>query len=356
MEYTWRECIFLNDNKAIKEYFKNHKNSMFILGQGFDPRTCEGIGMFYHLDSEIKVFLIDYSDKSDNSSNVKSASENLKKIQGMIPHNQLNIIKVKNIKHFSEEVKKELNKEKIKGFDNILIDVSAMPREISYVLIKRLLALRSGNQKIYVFVCENSALDDSIEPIIDKMDTVEFMHGFNSFSMGMETISDAITVWIPILGYNELSAFKKISDALEPDEICPVIPFPGLNANRGEKIIRYYGDYIFKTLEVDKRNIMYIPERYPLLGYEKLCKTVEYYKNAIAPDNDNDTSVRFVFSTQSSKLIDIGILLAIMDLQKQGYLVGIMTLEYEGYRFEGNYDIKQNKLCCLCLNDREFEW
>lgn len=230
-----------------------------------------------------------------------------------------------------------------------------MPRTVSFNIIKRIWSIKEKSQKLYILVCENSDLDDNIEPIIAP-ETVGYLSGFNSFSMEMEAINDTTIVWLPILGYNELPAFKIIEEKLKPDELCPVVPFPGIDAKRGEKIIRYYGQYLFKSLEVDKRNIMYVPELYPLLTYEKLCNTVQYYENALNPDKKE--IIRYVFSTQSSKLMDVGTLLTIMELQKQSYTVGIVIVENEGYNLNDKYVMDKNKntLCCICLDDKIFEW
>lgn len=102
-----------------------------------------------------------------------------------------------------------LTQELISKYENIAIDISAMPRGVGFSIIKRLVDLKAENQKIHILVCENSQYDDRIKPVIVE-DSAEFLPGFNTFSMSMEQDNDE-TVWLPILGLQEENAFSIIA-------------------------------------------------------------------------------------------------------------------------------------------------
>lgn len=363
MIFQWQDSVYLKNDNEVRQFFKSHMDQLFILGKGFDPRTCEGIKIFSQLNGDIHVLLVNYFEKnfaSPKQNEIKSL-DNYKNLNSFINKDYLKEINIqmwrkesenqRSITH--ESIRKSITKEVIEKYKEIIVDISAMPRTVSFNLIKRIKDIIGENQKLYVLVCENSDLDDKIDPIISA-ESAEYLQGFGTFSIGREEISDTTKVWLPILGFNELPAFRKIEEFLKPNEICPVIPFPGLNAKRGENTIRYYGEFLFKALEVEKRNIIYVPESHPILTYIKLCNTVQYYENAL--NCERESIIRYIFSTQSSKLMDVGILLAIIDLQSQGYTVGMAIVENEGYNVKGEYKERNNKLSCICLNDKEFDW
>ena len=105
---------------------------------------------------------------------------------------------------------------------------------------------------------------------------------------------------------------------------------------------------------MEKRNIIYVPENHPLWVYQKLYDTVRYYEKALHIDQDR--VIKYAFSSQSSKLIDIGVLLAIMDLAREGIKAGIVVVENQGYQAENTYPEKDEELYCLCLDDSIFVW
>ena len=254
----------------------------------------------------------------------------------------------------SESVRAQFSREFISGYQTIVIDVSAMPRGVGYSIIKRLIDIKGETQKLCVAVCENSKFDDRIRPVIVD-ESAEYLPGFNTFSMLLEQ-DDGETVWFPVLGLDDVTAFHIIDNYLKPIEICPVIPFPSKDIQRGERILRSCGEALFRERNVEKRNIIYVPENYPLWVYQKLYDTVRYYEKALHIDQNSNRVIKYAFSSQSSKLIDIGVLLAIMDLVREGIKAGIVVVENQGYQAEDPYPKEDEELYCLCLNDSIFAW
>ena len=128
------------------------------------------------------------------------------------------------------------------------------------------------------------------------------------------------------------------------------------NVRREEEIIRRHGNELFTALEIEKRNIIYVPENQPIIMYQKLCNTVNFYESALNPSSV-DTEINYVFSSQGSKIMDIGVLMAIIDLIKNGLTVGMAIIENEGYdKSQTEYNPEYNELCCVCLDDNEYAW
>ena len=358
----WEDCLFLEGEQDIKEHFSTSEKILLILGKGFDPRQCRILEKMKSTVCELTVCLVNYSEQATvrddmrNESRSQKNYEYFKELSVDLKCFELDIPMYrgdvgKKILVISESVRSAFNLDSLKCYKNIAIDISAMPRGVGFSIIKRIVDLRSEYQKIHILVCENSQYDDKIRPVIVS-DSAEFLPGFNTFSMSMEQDNDE-TIWFPILGFQE-EAFSMIADYLKPIEICPVVPFPSRDIRRGENILRSCGNLLFQEYAVERRNIIYVPENNPLLVYKKLYDTVMYYEQAFQVDNN--MTQRYAFSAQSSKLIDIGMLLAMMDLGKRNIKVGVVVVENNGYTVEEEYSEENEKLYCLCLNDTIYDW
>lgn len=358
----WEECCFLEGEDQIKEGLRGMKNVLFVIGKGFDPRAVRMLKILKnHLRGQ-NVWLIDYKDAAvrQNAVHESRSRKNAETVKGMcsdITLDEKTVLEYsgqsgKKVLVISESVREVFSQDALERYENILVDVSAMPRSVSFSIINRVLDIKAEKQKLYILATENSGYDDKISPRIVE-ESAQYLPGFNTFSMSSEADDDDV-IWLPALGMNMEHAFDIIVNYLKAVEICPLVPFPSKDIRRSENILRHQGEKLFREYGVEKRNIIYIPERYPILIYKKLCNTVHYYKKALEVDELHP--VKFVFSSQSSKLIDIGIFLAAFELAKEGVKVGIVVVENEGYDSQTEYNSDEEELFCLCLDRNEFEW
>lgn len=366
MDLTWSECMYLRGEESIKRRFNNDRKKLVFVGRGFDPRMTVGTETLFQANTDSTVLLVSYSEKqaAHDPDFTAQRDRNIKILQSVCGDHLAEIrIEIWNQEFGAavvyENMRKVITSRLIQAYDEIIVDISAMPRIVSFNLIKHLLVLKrrkeNAEKKISVLVCENSSLDDSIKSII-ATESAQFLQGLNAFTVGMEGISTNTKVWIPILGLNEETALQKIAAFLQPDETCPVLPFPSANVRREEEIIRRHGIELFNALEVEKRNIIYVPENQPIIMYQKLCNTVNFYESVLNPPG-GEAEIIYVFSSQGSKIMDIGVLMAIIDLSENNLTVGMAVIETEGYdKSQVSYDPGYNELCCVCLDDNEFAW
>lgn len=358
----WEECCFLEGEKQIKEGLRGMEKVLLIVGKGFDPRAVRMLEILReHLQGQ-NVWQIDYRDMAtrQNADHASRSRKNAEIVRTMCENIFLEEKIVleysgqsgKKVLIISESVREVFSRDTLAGYENILVDVSAMPRSVSFSIIKRLLDIKGKAQNLFILASENSGYDDNISPRIVE-ESAQYLPGFNTFSMSSEADDDDV-IWLPALGMNMEHAFDIIVNYLKAVEICPLVPFPSKDIRRSENILRHQGEKLFRDYGVEKRNIIYIPERYPVLVYKKLCDTVHYYQKALEIDESHP--VKFVFSSQSSKLIDIGIFLAAFELAGEGVKVGIVVVENEGYDSQIEYNRKDEELFCLCLDKNEFDW
>lgn len=358
------DLLFIRGSKEFVDFFKGKDKLLVIMGKGFDPRSCRVIETLNNKKVAFNVFLIDYNEQLTIGDSVKEKSRSeknfteFKRICESIPFKELEVPSYKSendskrLLVISESVRSKFDKSLIENYIHILIDFSALPRAVAFSIAKRLWDIKEDYQKLYLLACENSEYDDNIIPKINE-GAAEFLQGFNAFAMTMESEDDE-TIWFPFLGDNEQTAFDIISRYLKPIEICPVVPFPSKNIKRSEVLLRKYGQKLFKEQNIEKRNVIYVPEYQPLLNAKKLINTVKYYEKAL--NYDKKRYIHYAFSAHSSKLMDIGLLLSVMTLLQNELKVGIVVVDNKGYEVEKDdiYDKQKDEICCVCLDYSKF--
>jgi hypothetical protein len=331
--------LFLNDKNDILDLLKDKENLLVIIGKGFDPRATSFIEALINIKRDFSARVIDYDGPTDSSTQREEqprSDQNFNQIENICKDIDYSVIYAPSYKNddthskkaliISESINKRINKEFLKEYKNIVIDISAMTKALSFCLINRINKIKSKEQKLYIVVTENSIYDDMIMPKIVE-NSAEYLPGFKTFTFSSVSDEDA-TIWFPALGQNSKEAFRIINDFVTPDEICPILPFPSVRIDRAESILRNMGEMLFRDNQVDKRNIILVPEESPLLVCKKLCQTINYYDKAL--NIDGKKKIKFVFSSQTSKLIDLGILLALIILttdKAQSKLVALHWLK-----------------------------
>lgn len=352
---------FIIGREAIEKHFIGFDNSVFLLGKGFDPRMCEGLLHILRSFKKLDVVLCDYEKsilRKDTYAE-KRCNDNIKRLEELCGDKGYKTLDIPQFsiadnerKHLviSNSVNNQIKTGEIADYDNIVIDISAMPRTVAFSVIRRILSI-SDNKKVYIVVCENSLYDDRLTSESDEHNA-QYLDGFNTFQFTQES-ENYSTVWFPALGDQEERTFDILANYIEPIEICPIVPFPSADISRSEKLLRQYGLNIFRDRGVDTGNIIYIPEKYPVLIFHRLYDTVKYYDKAL---NVDGASIRYAFSSQSSKLIDLGILLTILSLVQEGIPVGYAAIEDSKYLNENDFDKERQDLYCLCINEDELDW
>lgn len=223
----------------------------------------------------------------------------------------------------------------ILGYDDVVVDISAMPRMIALTAIGFLLdrfdRMRAEGQPVpnlHVAVAESVALDvgSTGESLQEE---VVFVPGFTGHANAETTNNPKI--WLPVLGEGQDIRLHRIVEKLTPDEICPVIPFPSRNARRGDGLIEEYRQFLFAEHAVDPRNIVRASEFNPFEAYRQIVLTVSRYRDALGDLG----SCRAIISPLSSKLLSVGALLAAYELKKKragGFHVGMYYVEAGSYQ------------------------
>lgn len=343
---------FLRSGDDFAPFWKSilqsqERHLLFVVGLGFDPRMCSAIKeIMSHGDAGKRdCLLIAFDEGPDSPSQqyhdmVKSNDEELNRLmssKGNITKHQLKMWSADGHRIGSRNAALIFRKmEDFAYYTDIVVDISALPQSIYFPLIAKLLFLLDSNKKssplpnLHVVVSESPDLDRIIRPVgID--DEATYLYGFGG-GVDMEATAEIPRVWIPILGEDRNGELVRIYDLIQPDEICPVLPFPSSNPRRGDDLILKYRELLLDGFLVEPANIVYASEKNPFEVYRELAKTISQWSSALQPLG----SCKVVISALSSKILSLGALLAAYELRRKGQPVGVGYVEARGYSISVN--------------------
>lgn len=345
---------FIICGKRFDEFWISHLNTnpkhfLFIFGMGFDPRTLTALKRLApHCPSNTQCdcIFIEYDEGPETPSLIHEdlVKRNMMEFQDY--RTFFKTIKKTPIKMWSdntltrrriadiEATRIIANFSAIQGYTDIIVDISAMPKSLYFSLIAKILHLLSSEERnvakglpnFFVVVAENVELDKLIEDQgIDE--EPKLIKGFAS-ELEHHKIIKIPVIWIPILGENKKVQLENIQRWIEPAEIYPVLPSPSKNPRRGDDIIEEYHQLLFDEWNVDPKNVMYADEENPFDAYRQILQLVQQHTKVLEPLG----KCKVAISSDSSKLISLGAILAAYDLMAQKMSVGIVNIEPYGYK------------------------
>jgi len=362
----WEDYFMRSGDKCSvfwKDYLADRsKNVLLILGLGFDPRMCLGLQMLLDADPTcVKECLLVKYDEGANSpsreyqslveANVGSV-RSLMNDKGIIRELTIPMLSDNGRRIGSRRASDAIDDNVIGRFDNIVVDISSMPRSVYFPIIAKLLYLLDVRSvvsasepsiNLHVLVAEDISIDEKIrEDGID--DHAEYMHGFSS-DMVQEATATAPRVWIPVLGEGKEEQLERLHDHVRPDEICPVFPSPSTNPRRADDLVAEYHNLLFDRLRVEPSNFIYASEWNPFEVYRQIYETIKRYNDAL----ETLGGCKVVVSALSSKLLSVGALLAAYEAKKNGFMIGISHVQTHGYKILGDLGSCAPKLYSLWI-------
>lgn len=331
-----------------KEYLaKPDRNAMFVLGMGFDPRTLDCIRIINKActDSNVHYRIIHYDDHNTNGKDLVSmADHNMKCFKQLVQKSEQDEVRVRidptvdqatTIDAFQNCVHdKDLDE-----YTDFIVDVSAMPLDVYFPIIKKLLS-RTGRTElrtdgvmgsmnrynVHVVVSENATLDSKIIEA-GLAEKASYLHGFSG-NLQLESEKYLPKVWFPILGEGKQTQMARICDDVDPSEVAPVFPFPSADPYRTSRMLLEYREFLFDKLGTDPANFVYSHEQNPFELERKICATAMRYSKSLGLL----TKCHIVLSPLSSKIRGLGCLLAALDLKSHKQSVGIAYVENHAYQ------------------------
>lgn len=306
----------------VKQLADGSRKLLFIVGRGFDaratlvPRRILAQGKVAALHGWILRYRNGQPDTSSTQKKIDANASAFASIFGSgLTEIEIKMRGAGNSHVTSRNTRAAVNRQQeLAKYTDVIIDVSAMPRTVGLTAIAQLIALldelaQKGGPSVnlHVVVAE-SVMYDKRHTSASLSDTVTSLVGFSG-QLTAESTINLPRVWFPVLGEGQGARLERIRSELDPDEICPVIPFPSRDPRRGDKLIEEYRLLLFDDFRVEPANIIYASEYNPFEAYRQIYGAVNRYRDSLSDLG----GCKVFMSPLSSKLLSVGALLACYD-------------------------------------------
>jgi hypothetical protein len=295
---------------------------LFLVGRGFDarapsvPRRILGLGKPEILHGWILRFHNGQQETENAQKRVDVNVATFKEIFGLgLTEIEIKMRSAGNSSVTSRNTRTAVSRrDELAQYTDVIIDISAMPRTVALTAIAQLIALldeiaQNGGFSInlHVVVAESVSADRG-HTSGSLSETVTSLAGFSG-QLTSESSANAPRVWFPVLGEGQAARLERIRAEIDPDEICPTIPFPSRDPRRGDRLIEEYRQLLFDDFRVEPANILYASEYNPFEAYRQLYGAIDRYRDALRELG----GCKVFVSPLSSKLLSVGALLACYD-------------------------------------------
>jgi len=229
--------------------------------------------------------------------------------------------------------------EMFEGATDIVVDIDALPRPVFFPLITKLLKLVEAQGEkapnLHVFAGDSAWLDALI--VAQGVDeNASFLYPYSG-AFSVEATAHLPRVWMPVLGEGTAPQLQRIAELVSAEEICPVLPFPASDPQRGDRLFEEYRSILFDQLRADSGVIIYAAENNPFQVYRELRSAAIEYERTLQPLGGCKTA----FSVLASKLASIGVLLVAYELAAAGADVGVADIGAQGHRLERDVSLDE---------------
>lgn len=348
-DMRWDPYVLVTDEE-FDRFWQRHlsgqkRDILFIVGRGFDIRATLASKRVCGLagDNRCDAWLLGFENGlPDSDLRARLTAENVQRYQLVFANGSLEELAVRlstsgNKAGTSRNVSRVIQKHKAEllKYDDVVIDISAMPRMVAMTVLVQVLYLldeafkRGGKDtNLHVLTAESVSSDRGATQA-SLSDTVASVVGFSG-ELNSEVTEHIPRVWFPVLGEDQSTRLTRIREELRPDEICPVIPFPSKEARRGDEIIAAYRQTLFDDFQIEPGNILHASEFNPFEAYKQLYWAIDRYRDSL---NELGGCKAYV-SPLSSKLLSVGAVLACYDHRRMSdarLKIGIPYVEAASY-------------------------
>ena len=312
----WDPCVAhfgLDAENFVDSYFKDENvKGLLVAGAGFDPRSTIVASALAEAAPDTRALLIKESRPDPGTDQTSQADNNTLGLRSAI--NDCKIIPIEifgadNAVVGGRNVVNSLSGESFEDITDVIVDVSALSVGTSFPII-RYFAERCyagvGPTNLHVFVVHDPALDTDIQSIAS--DNPGFVHGFK----GELTLQDSVEkakMWLPQLSPGRNGALSRIHQFVEPDDTCPIVPFPATDPRIADQLFGEYRSEIESAWFVDTRNIVFADESDPVDLYRTILKLDDLRK----PVFEEYGGSHIVLSPLGSKVMALGALMAALE-------------------------------------------
>lgn len=299
-----------------------------IAGAGFDPRACFAVKEMINAGSKLDLVLIKEERPSPTDELASAAQANLDSLLEVFPHLSLIDIRV-----FDDDgalvggrrTAVEIQELPIDTYGDLVVDISALSIGTSFPMIRLLvdrIVTLDVRTNLHITVTHNPAVDSAIRPTAG--DRPGWVHGFSG-DRGVDRDDEPAKLWMPQLAFRGNQELGRIHEFVQPDDTCPIVPFPASDPRLPDKLAMEFRDELLEAWEVDSRNLVYADEGDPLDVYRTILR-IDDLRRPVFESTGGST---IIVSPTGSKLMALGALMACIERD-----LPVAYLEAEAYEMD----------------------
>ncbi len=319
------------DDFLTHYFMQPNRKVLLVAGAGFDPRSYAVAVRLSNTVASVHALFIreerpnplqDQSDRADaNTKTLLTTLADRQLVPVEIFGSDGAVVGGRNVvRAFSQR------RQHLQGMTDVVVDISALSAGISFPIIRYFVEYVNRYNDVvnlHVFVVHDPRLDASIRSIAS--DAPSYVHGFK----GLSTLSDRAReawMWLPQLARGQRAALERLYRFIQPDEMCPILPFPASDPRIGDDLA---GEYLMSELDtpwsVDTRDIVYADEGDPLDLYRTILRLDDLRRPIFAETGGS----MLVLSPLGSKVMALGALMAALERD-----LPVAYVESIGYELE----------------------
>lgn len=260
--WRWDPCVSHRGEEArafLTEYLAGtEKCTLLICGAGFDPRAADVSELLVGVPNVTGFFIKE--ERPNACSNLRQrAAQNVQRMRKMIPNSnveEIDIFARDGAVVGGKKAVKALADVRLDHFSDVVVDVSALSIGIAFPIVRFLYECRHADDttaNLHVVVMDTPRVDQAIRS--QASDRAEFIAGFRG-SFGLEESSQAVKLWLPQLVRDRHAVLDRMYEAISPDEVCPILPFPSTDPRYADELIEHYSVKLESTWNIDSRSVV----------------------------------------------------------------------------------------------------
>lgn len=311
-------CMYHRDDDTlafIQGYFSaEDRHTLWVGGAGFDPRSTHIPRLLKMANAKVRGVMI-REERPRPSAQLKAQADGHEaQLRDLFYAAEQLVIQIFSADETNviagREAASSLNAVDLTGITDIVLDMSALSVGVSFPLARLFYdsgRARENYPNVHIMATASTATDDAVvtSELWDRFQTI---HGFSA-EADLDCTHEKDKLWLPHLSYGKGRALEIIYNGIQPNETCPILPFPAAAPRAVERLIQEYATEIKDTWVVDHRDFLYAAENDPLDLYRTILRIDTMRGATYAATGGSIT----MLSPVGSKVMAIGALMAALE-------------------------------------------
>lgn len=327
----WARCVHQRGAEVetfiAKFLAQSHRRVLIIGGAGFDPRSTVLVSKISSVVHEHAKGLFIREERPNPSKElVERGSYNAAALIALLPGSvveSLEIFASDGAVVGGRRVATLVDLMDPDAYTDVIVDFSALSKGVSFPIVKHVLerASRSAKQiNVHLMVADQVSTDAEILDV--GSDRAALISGFEG-RWWLAGTQKTAKLWVPQLIQDQHTLLDRIYQFVNPDDVCPILPFPAADPRRPDRLIEEYAPEMQSVWEVEPRDVVYADEKNPLDIYRSILR-IHTGRTRVFQGAGGST---VILSPLGSKALAMGSLMAALELDCP--VVYVEALEYQ---------------------------